>query len=71
MRNYFSDFRKQYVQQYKKFYYHVQSVYNKYQKKNQTKNFVMTRKNQKSNSYVFPMVNHVSSFRNIQKPKPK
>ena len=71
MRNYLSDFRRQCVHQFGNFNNHVQSVYNRYQKKNQIKNFVMTGKNQKSNSNVLPVVNHVSSFRNIRKPKTK
>ena len=40
-------------------------------KKNQNKNFVMTGKNQKSSSNVLPLINHVSSFKNIQKSKIK
>ena len=67
MMSYFSDFRRQHVHQFRNFNNPVQSVYHRYQKKNQTKNFVMTGKNQKSNSNVLPVVNHVSSFRNIQK----
>ena len=34
MRNYFSDFKRQCVQQFRNFYNPVQSVYNRYQKKN-------------------------------------
>ena len=71
MRNYFLDFRRQLVHQSKNFYNPVQSVYNRYQNKNQTKNFVMIGKNQKSNSNILFVVNHVSSFRNIQKSKIK
>ena len=71
MRNYLSNFKRQRVNQFSNFNNRVQSVYNRYQKKNQTKNFVMTEKNQKSSTNVLPMVNHVSSFRNIQKLKIK
>ena len=71
MRNYFLDFRRQRVHQVRNFYDCVQSVYNRYQKKNQNKNFVLTGKNQKSSNNVLPVVNHVSSLRTIQKPKIK
>ena len=71
MRNYFLDFRRQHVHQFRNFNNPVKSVYNRYQKKNQTKKIVMMGKNKKSKSNVLPVVNHVSSFKNIQKSKTK
>ena len=71
MRKYFSNFRERRVYKSRDFNNSVKSVYNTHQKKNQTKNFMMSGKSQKSNSNVLYVNNHVSSFKNIQKLKIK
>ena len=71
MMSYFSDFRRQRVHQFKNFNNSVQFVYNKYQKKNQIKNFILSNKSEKLNCNIFSVINHVPSFKNFQKPKTK
>ena len=71
MRNYSQGFKRQHIQQYRNCYSPFQSFYSRYQKKNQNKNFVMKGKNQKSSNIILPLVNHVPTFKNIQKPKIK
>ena len=67
MKKYFSNFREQHIHKSGDFNNSMKFVYNTRQKKNQTKNFVMLGKSQKSNSNISSVNNHVSSFKNIQK----
>ena len=70
MRKYFSNFREQPIHIFENFNNSVKSVYNTCQKKNQTKNFVISD-SQRSNCNVLSVINHISSFKNIQKLKKK